>query len=265
MATQAPITHFIGTRVAIVTGGAQGIGKAIALRLAADGLDICVDDVASKTHLLKEVVAEIQQLGRKAIALPYDVTKEQEVKEMVEKTVAELGRLDVMVANAGIVQYSNSVMEANIDEWESVWAVNMRGPVLCYKYAAIQMVKQNSGGRLIGPSSICGLQGFTNAGAYCMSKASVRSLTQTASLELSKHGITVNAYAPGVIETPMTTHPTDKDLGGPCAAIKRATNIPHAKVGQPEQVASLVSYLASAESHFLTGQTISIDGGLVFN
>ena len=96
MATQAPITHFTRTRVAIVTGGAQGIGKAIALRLAADGFDICVDDVASKTHLLKEVVAEIQQLGRKAIALPYDVTKEQEVKEMVEKTVMDLGGLDVV-------------------------------------------------------------------------------------------------------------------------------------------------------------------------
>ena len=96
MATQAPITHFTRTRVAIVTGGAQGIGKAIALRLAADGFDICVDDVASKTHLLKEVVAEIQQLGRKAIALPYDVTREQEVKEMVEKTVTELGGLDVV-------------------------------------------------------------------------------------------------------------------------------------------------------------------------
>lgn len=205
MATQAPITHFTGTRVAIVTGGAQGIGKAIALRLAADGFDICVDDVASKIHLSKEVVAEIQQLGRKAIALPYDVTKEQEVKEMVEKTVAELGRLDVMVANAGIIQdHLNSVMEANIDEWESIWAVNVRGTVLCYKYAAIQMVKQNPGGRLIGASSICGLQGFANAGAYCMSKASVRSLTQTASLELNKHKITVNAYAPGVIETQMT-------------------------------------------------------------
>lgn len=207
MATQAPITHFTGTRVAIVTGGAQGIGKAIALRLAADGFDICVDDVASKIHLSKEVVAEIQQLGRKAIALPYDVTKEQEVKEMVEKTVAELGRLDVMVANAGIIQdHLNSVMEANIDEWESIWAVNVRGTVLCYKYAAIQMVKQNPGGRLIGASSICGLQGFANAGAYCMSKASVRSLTQTASLELNKHKITVNAYAPGVIETQMSTY-----------------------------------------------------------
>ena len=189
MATQAPITHFTRTRVAIVTGGAQGIGKAIALRLAADGFDICVDDVASKTHLLKEVVAEIQQLGRKAIALPYDVTKEQEVKEMVEKTVAELGGLDVVTylwttpvclflmtlppqdgcecwnrtrLERPLGRYSNLHFTyafsstsnichpANIDEWESIWAVNMRGTVLCYKYAAIQMVKQNSGGRLIG-------------------------------------------------------------------------------------------------------------------
>ena len=96
MATQAPITHFTGTRVAIVTGAAQGIGKAIALRLAEDGLDICVDDLPSKVDLLNEVVAEIKQLGRRAIALPCDVTKEQDVKELVEKTVAQLGRLDVV-------------------------------------------------------------------------------------------------------------------------------------------------------------------------
>lgn len=264
MSAPAPITHFTGTQVAIVTGAAQGIGRAIALRLAEDGLDICVDDLPSKIDLLNEVVAEIKQLGRKAIALPCDVTKEQEVKDLVEKTVAQLGRLDVMVANAGIA-FPSSIMEANIDQWESIWAVNMRGPVLCYKYSAIQMAKQNSGGRIIGASSICGLQGYANLGAYCMSKASVRSLTQTASLEFSKYGITVNAYAPGIIETEMTTHPVDKDLGEPCAALKRAMNIPHAKVGQPEQVASLVSYLASPESHFLTGQTISVNGGVVFN
>ncbi|KIJ90567.1 hypothetical protein K443DRAFT_135650 [Laccaria amethystina LaAM-08-1] len=233
MPVQASITPFSGTRVAIVTGGAQGIGKAMALRLASDGFDICVDDLASSAGLLDDVVSEIQQLGRKAMALSYDVTKENEVKKLVEETVAELGSLDLMVANAGIIRQQSimEVLSANIGEWESVWAVNIRGVVLCYKYAAIQMSKQSSGGRILGASSVGGLQGFAGYGAYCASKAAVRSLTQTASLELSKYGISVNAYAPGIIESPM--------------------------IGQPEQVANLVSYLASPESYFITGQTIS--------
>ncbi|EDR12117.1 uncharacterized protein LACBIDRAFT_323152 [Laccaria bicolor S238N-H82] len=280
MSAPAPITHFTGTQVAIVTGAAQGIGRAIALRLAEDGLDICVDDLPSKIDLLNEVVAEIKQLGRKAIALPCDVTKEQEVKDLVEKTVAQLGRLDVMVANAGIA-FPSSIMEANIDQWESIWAVNMRGPVLCYKYSAIQMAKQNSGGRIIGKKATNIRRFDSNAKITsfyrCLVNLRIARLRQSRSIlhvkgissfvnpDSIKYGITVNAYAPGIIETEMTTHPLDKDLGEPCAALKRTMNIPHAKVGQPEQVASLVSYLASPESHFLTGQTISVNGGVVFN
>ncbi|KAF5383188.1 hypothetical protein D9615_005091 [Tricholomella constricta] len=254
------------TRVAIVTGAAQGIGRAIALRLAADGLDVAVDDLPSKLPLLEALVADIEKLGRKAVALTYNVTKENEMEAMVAKTVSDLGRLDVMVANAGITGGSRSIMEADVDGFESVAAVNVRGTLLCYKYAARQMVKQGTGGRIIGASSIAGKQGFANLGAYCASKAVVRSLTHTAALELAAHNITVNAYAPGIIETSMSkfhsTRENDVALGGPCTAVKVLMNVPHAKVAQPEDVANLVSYLASPESHFMTGQTVSIDGGL---
>ncbi|KAF9458936.1 hypothetical protein BDZ94DRAFT_1070425 [Collybia nuda] len=249
------------TRVALVTGGAQGIGRAIALQLASDGLDVAVNDIPSKSASLDSVVDEIKSLGRKAVALPSDVRKEEEVKNMVDKTVGELGRLDVMVANAGVPHVS-SFMEADLDAWEALFSVNIRGVILCYKYAAKQMVKQGSGGRIIGASSICGLKGFANVGAYCASKAAVRSLTQTAALELAEHGITVNAYAPGVIETAMTTHESDAALGGATAATKLLLNIPNSKTAQPEVVAGLVSYIASPGSHFVTGQIISVDGGL---
>ncbi|KAJ6531212.1 hypothetical protein B0H19DRAFT_1214377 [Mycena capillaripes] len=173
------------TRVALVTGAAQGIGRAIALRLAADGLNVAVSDLPEKLDSLNAVVEEIQSLGSRAVAFVTDVAKEEEVKDMVESTVSVLGRLDVMV-------------------------------------------KQGDGGRIIGASSICGLRGYASVGGYCISKAAVRSLTQTTALELREHAITVNAYAPGVIETNMR---------------------------QPADVAAVVSFLASPDSHFVTGQS----------
>ncbi|KAF8205616.1 hypothetical protein K438DRAFT_1917975 [Mycena galopus ATCC 62051] len=201
------------TRVALVTGAAQGIGRAIALRLAADGLDVAVNDLPGQSDSLDAVVREIHSLGRKAIAAVGNVSKEEEVKAMVETTVATLGRLDVMVANAGVGAITVSVMDVDVKDWEKNWEVNIRGVLLCYKYGARQMVKQGTSGRIIGASSICGQRGFAGVGGYCVSKAAVRSLTQTAALELKEHGITVNAYAPGAIDTNMIAAEIDKEHG----------------------------------------------------
>jgi len=243
-------------RVALVTGSAQGIGRAIAIRFASEGLDVAIDDLPSKSELLQDVVGEIEKLGRKALPLTFDVTREEEVNQMVGKTVSELGRLDVMVANAGISGRVGTILEADLANWKLVWDVNSIGTLLCYKYAALQMVKQGSGGRIIGASSICGKRGFSKVGAYCTSKAMVRSLTQTAALELAEYGITVNAYAPGLIETEMTDPPD---------STRRLLDLPQAKSAKPDVVASMVSYLASTEAHFITGQTISVDGGILFD
>ncbi|XP_006463679.1 hypothetical protein AGABI2DRAFT_194437 [Agaricus bisporus var. bisporus H97] len=249
------------TRVALVTGGARGIGRAIALRLAQDGFDVAVDDIPSQAEELNQVAEEIRNLGRRAIVLTEDVAQEDRVKEMVERTVKELGSLDAMIANAGIGN-SQSVVDADISQWEQTWAINVRGVVLCFKYAAQQMIKQGTGGRIIAASSVCGLKGYAHLGSYCMTKAAVRSLTQTTALELLEHNITVNAYAPGVIDTAMTRNPeADKALGGPNAALKKLMHIPNAKTGQADDVASLVSYLASPQAHFVTGQTMTMDGG----
>ncbi|KAJ7940193.1 hypothetical protein B0H13DRAFT_2299237 [Mycena leptocephala] len=256
-------------RVALVTGAAQGIGRAIALRLAVDGFDVAVDDLPDKNDSLNTVVEEIQRLGRKAVAVVSDVSKEDEVKAMVESTVSALGRLDVMVANAGVGAGGiTSVMDVNVEDWEKCWEVNIRGVLLCYKYAARQMVKQGAGGRIIGASSICGLRGYAGVGGYCVSKAAVRSLTQTTgavtALELREHSITVNAYAPGVIETNMSNiEAVDKEYG-PGFGVKSILKVTDFRTGQPADVAAVVSFLASPDSHFVTGQTISVDDGVHF-
>ncbi|KAJ6502046.1 hypothetical protein C8R45DRAFT_1091949 [Mycena sanguinolenta] len=251
------------TRVAIVTGASRGIGKAIALRLAVDGLDVAVVDLPVQMDALNAVVEEIRGLGRKALAVSCDVTKEAEVQAMVDATVSGLGRLDVMVANAGIGS-SGSVMDADIEAWEKCWAVNIKGVLFSYKYAARQMVKQGSGGRIIGASSICGQKGYATIGGYCVSKAAVRSLTQTAALELREHNITVNAYAPGAIDTPLVVTPLDAEHGAGYG-IKQLLKLPDGvRTGQPSDVANVVSFLASPKSHFVTGQTVGVDDGVHF-
>ncbi|KAJ6482557.1 hypothetical protein C8R45DRAFT_1054081 [Mycena sanguinolenta] len=227
----------MNSRVALVTGAAQGIGRAVALRLAEDGFDVAVNDVPSKSESLDELVEEIKKKGRGSSKCIADVSQDEEVKAMIEQVVKQHGSLDVMVANAAILGKEVSFVETTAEQWDRILAVNARGPFLCYKYAGMQMINQGRGGRIIGASSLAGKQAIQGSPtAYSASKFAVRGLS---SLELGPHGITVNAYAPGAIVTPM----------------RRV----------PEDLASLVSFLASPESQFITGQTISINGGLFFD
>jgi NAD(P)-dependent dehydrogenase (short-subunit alcohol dehydrogenase family) len=188
--------------IALITGSAQGIGRSIALRLARDGFDIALNDVSSKHDQLRAVADDVEKIGQKSVLVPADVTAEEEVKGMVQEVVKGLGGLDVMVANAGIARLA-PLISTELDVWERVMAVNARGPFLCYKYAAEQMIKQGRGGRIIGASSIAGKTGLPLGAPYCASKWAVRGLTQTAALELGRYGITVNSYAPGMIHTQM--------------------------------------------------------------
>jgi len=150
-----------GTRVAIVTGGAQGLGEAIALRLADDGVNVAVIDIPSKEAQLKAVVEKIKQKGQEAIYITGDVSVEQSVKTFVEKVVEEFGKLDIMVANAGVLTLG-PLIETTVEEWDRLHAVNGRGTMLCYKHAAIQMIKQGGGGRIIGASSTAGKLGSSH-------------------------------------------------------------------------------------------------------
>ncbi|EEB94689.1 hypothetical protein MPER_06455, partial [Moniliophthora perniciosa FA553] len=197
------ISPYAGTGVALVTGSAQGIGKAVALRLAKDGFDIALNDITSKHSQLQDVEREIEKdFGRKTLIVTADVSSDEEVKSMVDKVVEALGGLDVMVANAGVCPVA-SMLETSAETWERAFAINSRGTFFCYKYAAIQMIKQGRGGRIIGACSSAGKQGRLNSMAYSATKFAVRGMTQSAAWEVTKYGITVNAYAPGVIDTDM--------------------------------------------------------------
>lgn len=246
--------------VALVTGAGQGIGRAVALRLADDGFDVAVNDLPANMERVESLVHEIQSKGRASSMYLADVSQEDQVKAMIDGVVAEHGALDVMVANAGVAPRSTPLVEVSVEEWDRIMAINGRGSFLCYKHAGIQMIKQGRGGRIIGASSLVGKQSGATQGPYSASKFAVRGLTQAAALEFGAHRITVNAYAPGAVETPMLTHSTSEAI---IAQVKEMS--PLKKIGLPEDIANLVSFLASKESQFITGQSISINGGLFFD
>ncbi|KAJ6565645.1 hypothetical protein DFH09DRAFT_1247487 [Mycena vulgaris] len=242
-------------KVAIVTGSAQGIGRTVALRLADDGFDVAVNDIAGQKPALDLLVAEIQSKNRRSLAVVGNVAVEEDVKAMIATVVDALGGLDVMIANAGISRH-NTLLNTSCEEWDLIQSVNLRGAFLAYKYAAQQMVSQGRGGRIIGACSMTGKKGNAQSSAYSASKFAIRGLTQSAALELGKLGITVNAYAPGPIDTPMSmVEQMEKETGGPSdvkAMLIGMTSV--GRMGTTQDVASVVSFLASPESGFITGQ-----------
>lgn len=258
-----------GGRVALVTGAAQGIGRSIALRLAADGLNVAVNDVENNLDGLEMLAREIRDGGRRASTFVADISDSDEVETMVRSVAGELGRLDVMVANAGINQVK-PLLDITSEDFDQIMAVNARGVFLCYQAAARQMISQSSGGKIIGAASIAAYKSSPLLGAYSTSKWAVRGLTQVAAQEWAQYGITVNAYCPGIVGTAMWER-LDEELGKHFGlekgeAFKQySERISLGRVEEPEDVASLVSYLASKDSDYMTGQSIIIDGGVVFS
>ncbi|KAF8870371.1 NAD(P)-binding protein [Infundibulicybe gibba] len=256
-------------RVAIVTGAAQGIGRAIALRLADDGHDVAVNDLKSRISLLEATAAEIKAKGGRVIITAADVSVEKEVQDMVQQTVNQLGGLDVMVANAGVAVMT-SILDTSMEEWERIFSINVKGTLLCYKTAAKVMIDQGRGGRIIGACSLAGKKSAAMCSTYGSSKFAIRSLTQVAACEWGKFGITVNGYAPGLTDTPLLEQ-MDARVGeimgvGPGAYIemmKPQTAL--GRVGEADEVAKVVSFFASKESAFVTGQTLAVDGGIWFD
>ncbi|GAB3726453.1 SDR family NAD(P)-dependent oxidoreductase [Nocardiopsis nanhaiensis] len=254
--------------VAHVTGAAQGIGRAIALRLAQDGHDVAVSDLPGKQEQLESTSQDITALGVRSVALNGDVSEAASVSGLVTGTADQLGSLDVMVANAGVAQ-TKALLDVTPDEYDRVHAVNGRGIFLTYTEAARQMIRQGNGGKIIGACSIAGHKGFGLLGVYSSSKFGVRALTQAAAQEWAEHGITVNAYCPGIVDTHMWVE-VDRDLGainnvGTGESMRAmAQGITLGRVATGDDVAGYVSYLAGPDSDYMTGQSVLIDGGMLF-
>lgn len=238
-------------RVAAITGGALGIGRATALLFAAEGATVALGDVevAGAEAVAKEIVGR----GGRAIAVGVDVGDAGQVQAFVDRVVTELGRLDVMFANAGIA-YSAPFLEHPEAQWHRVLRVNLTGVFFCCQIAARQMVKQG-GGRIITTASINGLRGVENLVGYNAAKAGVIELTKTMAVELAQHHITVNAIAPAQIDTRLTRSLPEE------ARQRRVARIPMGRFGEVDEVARAALFLASDDASYVTGHTLAVDGG----
>ena len=255
--------------VAVVTGSARGIGQGIAQRLGADGHHVIVADLPSMQDGVNETVAAIEKAGGKATAAEVDVTDEESLSRLVEVAVDAGAKLDVFVANAGIAQVEPLIDYSKAD-FEKIVDVNLTGVFLSYRAAAKQMIEQGNGGKIIGAASIVAFRPFALLSPYSATKWAVRGLTQGAAMEWAKHGITVNAYGPGIVGTAMWDLIDEKlaaeeGLAKGEAIKKYAGDILMGRVSVPEDVANLVSFLAGEDSDYITGQTMLVDGGMQFS
>lgn len=241
-------------KTAVVTGGSRGIGRAICLKLAEQGANVVVNYSGSEQKA-KDVVKEIEALGRKAIAVQANVASAEQVDALMKQALETFGSIDILVNNAGITR-DNLLMRMKEAEWDDVIDTNLKGVFLCTKAVTRQMMKQRAG-RIINISSIVGVAGNPGQANYVAAKAGVIGLTKTTAQELASRNILVNAIAPGFITTEMTDAlPED---------IKEAMlkQIPLAQLGAPEDIANVAVFLASDAAKYITGQTIHVDGGLV--
>ncbi|HZX35312.1 MAG TPA: 3-oxoacyl-[acyl-carrier-protein] reductase [Thermodesulfobacteriota bacterium] len=239
-------------KVALVTGGAQGIGKAICMRLAKEGADIAVVDINLDTA--QATAKEIESLGRKSIALKVNVSNFTESEKMVEDAVASLGGLHILVNNAGITR-DKLLLRMTEDEWDAVINVNLKSAFNCTK-AAVKVMSKNRYGRIVNIASIVGLMGNAGQANYSASKAGMIGLTKTVAREFASRNITSNAVAPGFIDTAMTQAMNE------AARAALISQIPLSRLGTPDDVADGVVFLASDAASYITGHVLSINGGM---
>ncbi len=239
-------------KVALVTGGAQGIGRAIALLLAKHGADLVISDV--NLEKAQETANEIQGMGRKSLAIQSNVANLKEVERMIETIVGQFGRIDILVNNAGITR-DRLILRMTEEDWDAVLDVNLKGTFNCTKAAVRHMSKQKSG-KIVNIASVSGEMGNPGQANYSASKAGVIGFTKTIAREFAARGINVNAIAPGYIQTPMTDAIPEKAK----EALKQM--IPMERLGQPEDVAQAVLFLVSENSSYITGQVINVNGGI---
>ena len=270
-------------KVALVTGagGEHGMGRAIAVRLAKEGANVVVNDLKSNPKNssswsgLPDVVKEIETLGQKALSVEADVSVASQVNDMIQQTIQTFNKIDILVNNAA----SNPgldrvpVIELKEDVWDYVLRINAKGTFLCCKAVSQILIKQGYGGKIINMSSVSGINGVANFGAYCASKFAVRGLTQVLAKELGPHDIQVNAICPGMIVTERTQE-IAKALSKEGVSIEEfiqedkkrvIATTPLGKIATPNDIAQIAAFLASSESNLITGKSFTVDGGATMN
>lgn len=257
------------SKVALVTGAAQGIGRAIAIKLAKDGFDIAIADLGFQEETATETLQAVEKTGQKAIFIALDVSQKENFDAAVDEVAEKLGGFDVLVNNAGIAQIK-PLLEVTEEELNKIFAINVNSVVFGIQAAVRKFNELKVKGKVINAASIAAIKGFPILGAYSSSKFAVRGITQVASQELAAQGHTVNAYAPGIVGTGMWDL-IDEELGKINGKPKGANfdeqvgSISLGRTSEPKDVAGVVSFLASENSDYVTGQVILVDGGMLYN
>lgn len=244
----------LDSKIAIVTGASRGIGREIALTLAENGANVVINYMGNQA-LAEEVAAQIKEKGRDALAIQADVSKSKDVDELVAQTISHFGRVDILINNAGITK-DNLIMRMKEADWDIVLETNLKSSFLLSKAVSRQMMKQRYG-RIVNISSVVGILGNPGQANYVAAKAGMIGLTKTLARELASRGITVNAVAPGFIETDMTSSLSDD------VREQLLNQIPLTRLGSSRDVANAVKFLVSEDAAYLTGQVINVDGGMV--
>jgi NAD(P)-dependent dehydrogenase (short-subunit alcohol dehydrogenase family) len=242
-------------KVALITGGSFGIGRATAIAFAREGAKVVVVDWVEDS----ETVDQIKNEGGDCIFIKGDMSSEEDIKNMVDKTISHYGRLDYAFNNAGVEGLTAPVIDCTNENWDKVIGINLKGVWWCMKYQLPHLV-QNGGGAIVNNASIAGLVGFPGIPAYSASKHGLIGLTKTAALEYAKSGVRINVVCPGVIKTPMIDRFTGKDK---TVEKQFETAEPIGRLGEPEEVADAVLWLCSERSSFVTGHALAVDGGWV--
>jgi len=244
-------------KVAIVTGGNSGIGQAIVLELARQGASIVIDYVVhpAATEALEQQIAN---LGDQSIGVEADVSKLVDLQKLVDSAVSRFGRVDIMVNNAG-VETRTSVLDTTEDQYERVMAINLKSAFFGTQIAAKQMIKQGGGGRIVNITSVHEDWPMPGNTAYCLTKGGMRMLTRTAGVELAKHNILVVGVGPGAVATPINT----RTMNDPAELARLNAAIPLGRMARPEEIATVVAFLAGDGASYLTATTIFADGGIM--